>query len=133
MADKSYWDELRKQPRSYSVGDEGWQVNVYWEENKVYRYKNGTPRWAKESRQVIEKPWRRNAALSADLKVKMLKDRIVAEAATDRDDFWTLLRRIDPEDWETILKDQNLRGPALASWLKQTPTNEEFANHLRYG
>lgn len=114
----SYWKELSKTSRYFSVGKEGWQVRVSYE--KGYG-------------QQIEKHWHRNKELSADLKLQMQKERIVAEAAVDREDFRTIWGRIDPEDWVTILANKDLRGPSLAKWLKETPTNVEFYNHLRYG
>lgn len=114
----SYWKELSKQSRYFSVGKEGWQVQVF--------YENGHG-------QVIHKPWHRNKELTADLKLQMLKERIVAEASVDREDYWNLRNRIDDEDWATILNNEHLRGPALAKWLKETPTNDEFYRHLRYG
>lgn len=120
----SYWKELSKSARTYSVGKEGWQVRVYYNDGK----QRGEPKGLQ-----IEKPWGRNKVLSDDLKLQMLKDRILAEASIDREDFQKLRRRIDPEDWDQIIGDEGRRGPALRKWLLETPTNVEFYNHLRYG
>lgn len=113
----SYWKELSKQSRYFSVGKEGWQVQVC--------YENGRG-------QVILKPWRRNKELSADLKLQMIKERIVAEAAVDREDYQRLHNQIDEENWDHILSEPSLRGSSLNKWLTETPTNDEYMRHMMY-
>jgi hypothetical protein len=114
----SYWKELSKTSRYFSVGKEGWQVEVC--------YENGRG-------QVINKHWHRNKELTADLKLQMQKERIVAEASVDREDYRRLLSRIEDENWPHILSEPDLRGAALNKWLTETPTSDEFMRHMRYG
>ena len=132
----SYWNELRKTDRNFSVGKEGWQVRVYWEECQRSSMKtiNGrkTLTMVKRRIQVIEKHWGRNKELTADLKLQMLKQRIVAEASVDRDDYFRLWRRIEDETWSHIFANEDLRGPSLNKWLTETPTSDEFYRHMRY-
>lgn len=109
-----YWKILSKQGRYFTVGKEGYQVEVLIE--------NG--------RQVIRKPWRRNKRLNDDLKLQMTKEKILAQAAVDRDDFLLLWKRIEDSDWPGILTG-TLRGYYLAKYLKETPTTTEAANYLR--
>lgn len=133
----SYWNELRKTYRYFSVGKEGWQVLVYWEttQRSTMKVLNGRPTMVmvKSSRQVIEKHWPRNKELSDDLNLQMKKERIVAEASVDREDYRRLWSRIEDETWPHIFANEDLRGSSLNKWLTETPTSDEFNRHMRYG
>lgn len=109
-----YWNELKTQTLEYSVGAQGWIVQV-----------RGT--------QVLYKPFKRNAEANAALKRTVAITKLMAQAAHDKHDYDNLWSRVDgPETMNYIIK-TGLKGASLRKWLLETPTSEEFGNTLRYG
>lgn len=113
----SYWDELKYQTRYLYVGERGWEVKVYWDKGLKTSY--GFPRSDRDAH--------------FDLKLKLHREKLLAKAAFNREDYQRLVNRIDGEGTWKEIAIKELSGEALRNWLLFTPTNSEFRNSLFYG
>lgn len=109
----TYYTVLRKTPRFFSVGKQGWEIHI--DENGKAMTFPGMPMEAKR-----------------DLRLKMSREKRLAQAVNNEQAYNNLLKRIDTEDWEFIEKN-DLKGDALICWAYNTPTSKEFENSFKFG
>ena len=112
----NYWKtELSKQDGHISAGESGWEIHYRNEEGKiVVDFYRGIPIEAKK-----------------DFRFKFNKMKRIAQSVTTEREFINLSRRIDPEDWEYILKN-DLKDDNLVRWAYNTRTADEYERLLRY-
>ena len=142
----NYWKTLSKTPRFYTVWPGGWEIHVRVEKQKQRgTYYGKTIRPVNDKGFVINKKGEEVIKTSiifdiprgcprisrAALKVKVTRDKRIAQAVTTREEYNNLWNRIDEENWDFI-ESKDLQGHNLVNWAYNTRTNKEYDNLLRY-
>jgi hypothetical protein len=141
----NYWTVLSKTPRHYTAWPGGWEIHVRVETYPKYAShndrnkptdiygclldKNGNPRM--ENQICYDKPKGMPMETRADFKRQLNRDKRIAQATTNREEYNALWRRIDDENWDFI-EANDLKDEGLKNWAYNTRTAHEYDMLLRY-
>jgi hypothetical protein len=117
----NYWKVLSKTPRFYCV--DGWEIHIHEDE---YYTKDGVK---KVMREAIPKDCKRS--VRKNFRVKLARDKRIAQSVNTEKEYKELWGRIDPENWDFI-EENDLKDSDLIHWAYNTRTADEYYRLLRY-
>jgi hypothetical protein len=122
----NYWKtELGKKDKFYTAWPGGWEIHIRKETNKNWRTGK------EHTTMIVDMPYRIPVATKKDFRLRLARDKRIAQSVTTKQEYHDLWKRIDNEDWEYIEKN-DLRDEALVYWAHNTRTSDELYRLLRY-
>jgi hypothetical protein len=133
--EKNYWDTIKNNETFYHGGKRGWEVHLRKETWTEYDYKKGAEK--KVTRLQFQWPYfdgvprAERAECRKDILEQRKKERILAQASRDREEYRDLCARVDSENWNEIVK-TGITGFPLGNYIRHNFLTHSEAHSLFY-
>jgi hypothetical protein len=133
--EKNYWDTIKNNETFYHGGKRGWEVHLRKETWTEYNHKKGTEK--KVTRLQFQWPYfdgvprAERAECRKDILEQRKKERILAQASRDREEYRDLVNRVNSENWDAIVA-TGIRGFELGKYIREKYLTHNEAYSLFY-
>ena len=134
---KTYWDEIKNEESYYYGGTRGWEIPLRWVD--VSKYDNKTHKTVKSRSLQFVFPFSSGDGVSSvekaltrkEVKLSRQKEKMLAQASRNVEEFRELRSRVYGESWGMIAS-TGLKGFDLARYIQNTFITQNEANSLFY-
>ena len=133
--EKNYWDTIKNDETFYHGGARGWEVHLRKETHYMWDSKTGTEK--KVTKLEFKWPYfdgvprAERALCRKDILAQRKKERILAQASRDREEYRDLCARVQSEKWDEILK-TGITGFPLGNYIRHNFLTYSEAHSLFY-
>lgn len=134
---KTYWDEIKNEESYYYGGKQGFEVPLRW--TATCRYDSKTGKDIKGRSLQFQWPFgwgdgvpaSEKALVRKEVKLKRKKEKMLAQASRDREEFRDLYSRIDDVNFDEIVA-TGLKGFDLGQYIRERYLTRSEAHSLFY-
>ena len=132
---KTYWDEIKNEESYYYGGKQGFEVPLKWVETYHYDDKTHTSKRGKS----LQFQWpfgygdgvpaSEKALVRKEVKAKRKKEKMLAQASRNQEEFRDLYARVTDENWDEIVA-TGLKGFDLGQYVREQHLTHSEAHSL---
>jgi len=121
---KTYWDEIKDQETFYYGGNRGWEIHLRWENTYTWDRKTGENKVGRRLQFQFPfcpgdgVPAAEKALVRKEVTTARKKEKMLAQASRNREEFRDLYARISDENWDEIVA-TGLKGFDLGKYIRE--------------
>lgn len=118
---KTYWDTIKNEETHYYGGERGWEVHL--RNQTHYQYNPRTGEYKEVTKLEFQWPYfdgvprAERAQCRKDVLEARKKQRILAQASRNKEEYRDLINRVDSENWKEILA-TGITGFELGDYIR---------------
>ncbi len=132
---KTYWDTIKNNETFYHGGKRGWEVHLRKETHYMWDIKTGIEK--KVEKMEFQWPYfdgvprAERAECRKDILEQRKKERILAQASRNREEYRDLVNRVNSENWNDIVA-TGITGFSLGQYIREKYLTHDEAYSLFY-